>query len=60
VKLDHEEATRVIREQLEQFGFDHELVIELETVDRLVPERGNKFKRFVSKLAKPPKPESGT
>jgi phenylacetate-coenzyme A ligase PaaK-like adenylate-forming protein len=50
-KADTASAKRAIEEHLAEFGFDHQLHIDVETVDRLAPEKGAKFKRFVNKRA---------
>ncbi len=49
--VDRERAERVIREQLQQYGLDQKLEIELKAVDRLTTDDGEqKFKRVVSKV----------
>jgi phenylacetate-coenzyme A ligase PaaK-like adenylate-forming protein len=54
---DANHAKRAVEEQLELFGFDHQLRIEVEVAERLAPEKGAKFKRFVNKLPRPGKQE---
>jgi phenylacetate-coenzyme A ligase PaaK-like adenylate-forming protein len=54
VKLDRARADKILHEQMETYGLDGQLKVSLETVDRLAPERGDKFKRIVSKV-RPPK-----
>jgi phenylacetate-coenzyme A ligase PaaK-like adenylate-forming protein len=51
--LDRGRADRILRGQLEEYGLSKRLSVELETVERLVPEKGNKFKRVVSKVPAP-------
>jgi phenylacetate-CoA ligase len=46
---------QAIEEQIAEFGFNHELQIDVQTVDRLAPENGAKFKRYVNHLARPAK-----
>ncbi|MEX2315828.1 MAG: hypothetical protein WD669_01660 [Pirellulales bacterium] len=53
VEFDRGRAQKVLDEQLEEYGLAPELKAELEVVERLAPESGSKFKRFVSKLAAP-------
>jgi phenylacetate-coenzyme A ligase PaaK-like adenylate-forming protein len=51
-RFDSDQANHAIQEQLDEVGFDHPLHIEFELVDRLTPEKGAKFKRFVSQSPK--------
>ncbi len=44
---------RLIQEQLEEYDLGQRLQIEIEVVERLAPEDGNKFKRVVSKVKRP-------
>jgi phenylacetate-coenzyme A ligase PaaK-like adenylate-forming protein len=53
VQFDRDRAQRVIDEHLQKYGLDGQLQVELEVVDRLAPEGGNKFKRVVSKVSPP-------
>jgi phenylacetate-coenzyme A ligase PaaK-like adenylate-forming protein len=53
VKLDRQRADRILSEQLEEYGLSDQVSVELETVDRLAPEKGDKFKRIVSKVPAP-------
>jgi phenylacetate-coenzyme A ligase PaaK-like adenylate-forming protein len=53
VILDRQRADRILSEQLEEYGLSDRLSVELETVDRLAPEKGDKFKRIVSKVPAP-------
>jgi len=55
VGVDLEQAEQAIREQLDQFGLDHQLQIDVDLVERLTPEKGAKFKRFVNKQPRPAK-----
>lgn len=48
--VDHERTTRVIREQVKEHGLDGDIEIEVEVVEKLEPEGGNKFKRVVSNV----------
>jgi phenylacetate-CoA ligase len=52
-KLDRERASRVIQEQVKEYGLDSHLKVEVEVVDKLEPEGGDKFKRVVSKVEGP-------
>jgi phenylacetate-coenzyme A ligase PaaK-like adenylate-forming protein len=52
VNFDRRRASHEIREELEKYGLAQAIDVELQVVDRLVPDRGGKFKRFVSKVAK--------
>jgi len=49
-KMDHGRATRIIHEQIKEHGLDGDIEIELEVVEKLEPEGGDKFKRVVSKV----------
>jgi hypothetical protein len=49
-ELDRERASQVIQEQVKEFGLDGQLKVEVEVVDKLAPEGGDKFKRVVSKV----------
>jgi phenylacetate-coenzyme A ligase PaaK-like adenylate-forming protein len=51
--LDREHAKNILRKKLEEYGLGRRLRIEFEVVERLAPEDGNKFKRVVSKVARP-------
>lgn len=53
VQFDRDRATREIEQQLDAFGLNHHVRVEVEVVDRLTPELGSKFKRFVSKVRAP-------
>jgi phenylacetate-CoA ligase len=48
--LDHQQASQVLRKALDGYRLE-KLRIELEVVERLVPEAGRKFQRVVSKVA---------
>ncbi|HVT26614.1 MAG TPA: hypothetical protein VHE81_01215 [Lacipirellulaceae bacterium] len=49
--VDRDRAERIMREQLQQYGLDQKLGIELKAVDRLTINGGEqKFKRIVSKV----------
>jgi hypothetical protein len=48
--IDHERASRIIQEQVKEYGLDGRLKVEVEVVDKLKPEGGDKFKRVVSKV----------
>jgi phenylacetate-coenzyme A ligase PaaK-like adenylate-forming protein len=48
--MDRERASRIIQEQVNEYGLDGKLKVELEVVDKLEPEGGDKFKRVVSKV----------
>ncbi len=56
--FDRERAARVIQEQLQTYGLEDQLDVEIETVDRLEPEGNQKFKRVVSKVESPPPREA--
>lgn len=45
--FDRNRADRIMREQLEQYGLDQKLDVELETVESLRPDGTNKFQRVV-------------
>jgi phenylacetate-coenzyme A ligase PaaK-like adenylate-forming protein len=49
-KMDHERASRIIKEQVKEYGLDSHIQVEIEVVDKLEPEDGDKFKRVVSKV----------
>jgi phenylacetate-coenzyme A ligase PaaK-like adenylate-forming protein len=53
VKLDRGRADKMLREQLDEYGLDDHLHVDLEVVDRLAPEGGEKFKRVISKVPPP-------
>jgi phenylacetate-CoA ligase len=53
VALDRDSANAVMRKHLHDYGLDGQLQVELEVVDRLAAEGGNKFKRVVSKVEGP-------
>ena len=55
ISVDCELAKQAVYEQFDHFGLDHQLQVEVETVDRLAPEKGVKFKRFVNKQPRPAK-----
>ena len=50
-KLDRDRANRILREELEEHDLDERLKVDLQIVDRLAPEGGNKFKRVVSHVS---------
>jgi phenylacetate-coenzyme A ligase PaaK-like adenylate-forming protein len=49
-KLEKERARKLMQEQLAEYGFEKRLEIDVEVVDKLEPEGGDKFKRVVSKV----------
>jgi phenylacetate-coenzyme A ligase PaaK-like adenylate-forming protein len=51
--MDHERATKLLQEQIKEHGLDGHLKVEVEVVEKLVPEGGDKFKRVVSKVDEP-------
>jgi phenylacetate-coenzyme A ligase PaaK-like adenylate-forming protein len=52
-KLDEARARKLMQEQLAEYGFEKQLEIDVEVVDKLEPEGGDKFKRVVSKVDDP-------
>jgi len=48
--LDRDKAAKMIEKHLSEHGLDGELQVELEVVERLAPENGDKFKRVVSNV----------
>jgi len=52
-KMDHERAGRKMQEQIKEYGLDGHVKVEVEVVDKLQPENGDKFKRVVSKIEGP-------
>lgn len=48
--FDRERADRIMREQLQEYGLDKELDVEIEVVERLANEGDEKFKRVISKV----------
>jgi phenylacetate-coenzyme A ligase PaaK-like adenylate-forming protein len=50
-KLDRERARRIIQDQVKEYGLEGKLKVEVEVVDKLAPEGGDKFKRVVSKVS---------
>lgn len=52
--LDRQRALRILHKQLEEYDLGQGLEIEIEIVERLAPESGNKFKRVVNKVRPPP------
>lgn len=55
VEFDHDRADRAIAEQLDTYELAGKLDVSIEVVDRLAGEDDQKFKRVVSKVAKPEK-----
>jgi phenylacetate-coenzyme A ligase PaaK-like adenylate-forming protein len=53
VPFDRDRAILAIEEQLDEFGLNHHVHVEVEVVDRLTPEQDSKFKRFVSHVKSP-------
>jgi len=51
--MGHEHAGRIIREHVKEYGLDAHLEVEVEVVDKLEPQGGDKFKRVVSKVQGP-------
>jgi phenylacetate-coenzyme A ligase PaaK-like adenylate-forming protein len=51
--VDGERASRIIQEKMREFGLDDHLKVEVEVVEKLEPEGGDKFKRVVSKVDGP-------
>jgi phenylacetate-CoA ligase len=52
-QLDRERANRVLAEHLKEYGLDTRLSVEIEVVQQLEPENGDKFKRVISKVPEP-------
>jgi phenylacetate-coenzyme A ligase PaaK-like adenylate-forming protein len=52
-KFDQTRIDRLLRKQLEAHGLDGQLKLDIEAVDRLAPEGGDKFKRVVTKVEGP-------
>jgi phenylacetate-coenzyme A ligase PaaK-like adenylate-forming protein len=48
--FDHDRANRIMREQLQTYGLDQKLNVELETVEKLRTNGDHKFQRVVSKV----------
>jgi phenylacetate-CoA ligase len=48
-KFQRERSQRIMNEQLREYGLDRKLEVELEAVERLVPETDQKFRRVVGK-----------
>jgi phenylacetate-coenzyme A ligase PaaK-like adenylate-forming protein len=53
VTLDEERARKLMQAQLKEYGFEKQLKIDVEMVDKLAPDGGDKFKRVVSKVDGP-------
>jgi phenylacetate-coenzyme A ligase PaaK-like adenylate-forming protein len=53
VKLDEARARELMQDQVAKYGFEKQLEIEVEVVEKLQPENGDKFKRVVSKVDGP-------
>jgi phenylacetate-coenzyme A ligase PaaK-like adenylate-forming protein len=49
-EMDRERASRIIQHQVKEYGLDGRLNVEVEVVDKLEPEGGDKFKRVVNKV----------
>lgn len=61
-EVDLDRATRAIKDHAHEHGLGNQLEIEVELVEKLEPEGGDKFKRIVSKVEPPegrkgPKPD---
>jgi phenylacetate-coenzyme A ligase PaaK-like adenylate-forming protein len=50
VAFDRDRANRIMHEQLQRYGLDQKLEVELETVDSLKPEGDHKYQRVVCKV----------
>jgi phenylacetate-CoA ligase len=50
ITFDRERADRIMREQLQTYGLDQKLDVELETVEHLRSDGDHKFQRVVSKV----------
>ena len=48
--MDRERAARIMQDQIKEYGLDGHVKVEVEVVDKLKPEGGDKFKRVVSKV----------
>jgi phenylacetate-CoA ligase len=48
--FDRDRADRIMRDQLQQYGLDQKLDVELETVESLRPDGDQKFQRIVCKV----------
>jgi phenylacetate-coenzyme A ligase PaaK-like adenylate-forming protein len=53
VKLDAARARKIMQDQLAEYGFQDQLQVDVELVDKLAPEGADKFKRIVSKVEAP-------
>jgi phenylacetate-coenzyme A ligase PaaK-like adenylate-forming protein len=49
-KMDRERASKIIQQQVKEYGLNGKLKVKVEVVDKLEPEGGDKFKRVVSKV----------
>jgi phenylacetate-CoA ligase len=60
--VNHARATELLQEQIEEHGFEGHITVEVEIVEKLEPEGGDKFKRVVTKVdqAESPKDEKST
>jgi phenylacetate-CoA ligase len=56
--VDRERALQILHKELEEYELERTLEIEVELVERLEPEDGNKFKRVVNKVP-PPQDKDG-
>jgi phenylacetate-coenzyme A ligase PaaK-like adenylate-forming protein len=59
-RLDRERANVVMDEELRRYGLDQEITVQLETVERLMPDGDQKFQRvvYLPRHASLPKPSS--
>jgi phenylacetate-coenzyme A ligase PaaK-like adenylate-forming protein len=51
--MNHDRATKLLQEQIKEHGLDGHIKVEVEVVEKLEPENGDKFKRVVSKVDEP-------
>jgi phenylacetate-coenzyme A ligase PaaK-like adenylate-forming protein len=51
--MNRQRASRIIQEQVKEYGLDGHVSVEIEVVDKLEPKGGDKFKRVVSKVEGP-------
>lgn len=56
--LDRQRGLRILHKEFEKYNLDQAFEIEIEFVERLAPEGGNKFKRVVNKV-RPPQDKAG-
>jgi phenylacetate-coenzyme A ligase PaaK-like adenylate-forming protein len=51
--MNHERATKLLQEQMKEHDLDGHITVEVEVVEKLQPEGGDKFKRVLSKVDPP-------